>query len=213
MGTDFGVAAKSSQRSSTNGSFSAGVKSKMDCGTIMIYAPSGTRRERSHRRQINKSKWNRKTGSRNEVGFDGAMPTRPCRHPPDEAYQSLTRDTARDREFETWERFVDGGDEMRESRAKAGETRPACDAVGNRCEESRSNEKSRRVSTAAFWFTLRSVLYEPVGFSCVVRMPTHHYRVMGGRLRRRSSVRGATSCHPSAASGIGSESPRSCMVG
>ena len=127
----------------------------MDCGTFMICASSETPRERPLSSQTNKSMWNRKTGSRNEVGFDGAMPTRPCRHRSVEADQSFTRDMARDREFETWDRFVDGGDKMRESRAEVGETRPACDVVGNRCGESRSDEKSRRVSTVAFRITGR----------------------------------------------------------
>ena len=111
------------------------------------------------------------------VGFVGEMPTRPCRHRSYEADQSLTRDTARDREFETLGLGSRFGGDGRESRAGAGETRPARDVGGSGCGESRFDEKSRRVSTAAFWFTLRSVRYDPVGFSCgngapVERSPT-----------------------------------------
>jgi hypothetical protein len=94
------------------------------------------------------------------VGYARAMPTRPCWHLLYEADQSLTRDMARDREFETLGLGAGFDGDERESRTGAGETRSARDVGGSRCEESRSNDKSRRVSTAACWFTLRSVWYE-----------------------------------------------------
>ena len=112
------------------------------------------------------------------VGFDGAMPTRPCRHLPDEADQSLTRDTARDREFETSGLGARFGGDGRESRLGSRETTPARVVGGSGCGESRSDEKSRRVPTAASWFTLRSVRYEPVGFSCGGRIRTYDLEVM-----------------------------------
>lgn len=84
------------------------------------------------------------------VGSALASRTRPCPARAHEADQSLTRDTARDREFETLgigARFGGGG---RESRLGSPETTPARDVGGSGCGDSRFDEKSRRVSTAAF---------------------------------------------------------------
>jgi len=89
------------------------------------------------------------------VLVDGETRTRSFPAPSVEPDQTITRDLWRDRDFETFGPGAGLGRAGRTSRATMAETNTPGDTGGTRCESSRFDEKSHRVSTVAFRITQR----------------------------------------------------------